>query len=62
MKEEGLSGIEAYHSGHTKEDIEKYLELAKKYDLVITSGSDFHGINVKPEVKLAMPKIKTLSK
>ncbi|UZQ84176.1 PHP domain-containing protein [Thermoanaerobacter sp. RKWS2] len=42
----GLIGIEVYHSKHTTEDIEKYLNKAKKYKLIITGGSDFHGIEV----------------
>lgn len=60
MKQEGLDGIEVYHSGHSKEETRKYLELADKYNLLISSGSDFHGINVKPNVKLANPKTKVL--
>lgn len=42
----GLIGIEVYHSKHTTEDVEKYLNKAKKYKLIITGGSDFHGIEV----------------
>lgn len=41
----GLDGIEAYYSLHTKEMIERYKALAKKYDLFITAGSDYHGTN-----------------
>ena len=48
----GLNGIEVYHSSHTKEDIEMYLEIANKYNLLVSVGSDFHGPNVKPNVKL----------
>ncbi len=47
----GLNAIEAYHSDHTAADIALYLELAKKYGLKVTGGSDFHGA-VKPGVKL----------
>lgn len=38
----GINGIEVYHSKHTIEQSKKYLELAKKYNLIITGGSDFH--------------------
>lgn len=38
----GIDGIEVYHSKHTVEQSEKYLKLAKKYNLIITGGSDFH--------------------
>jgi len=47
----GLNAIEAYHSDHGPEDVGLYLELAKKYGLLVTGGSDFHG-EVKPGVKL----------
>ena len=52
MIECGLKGIEVYHSSHTKEEMELYLSIAKKYNLLISGGSDFHGLNVKPNVKL----------
>ena len=52
LKAHGLEGIEAYHSTHTREDIEKYIRLANKYNLLISGGSDYHGPLVKPDVKL----------
>lgn len=48
----GLDGIEVYHSGHSKEEVEKYLNLANKYNLLISAGSDYHGDNVKPDIEL----------
>lgn len=48
---QGLDGIEIYNSIHTKEDVMRYIEIAKKYGLLTTGGSDFHGIN-KPEREL----------
>jgi len=47
----GLNAIEAYHSDHGAEDTELYLELARRYGLMVTGGSDFHG-TPKPEVQL----------
>jgi len=47
----GLNAIEAYHSDHDSRDTELYLELARRYDLLVTGGSDFHG-DAKPGVKL----------
>ncbi len=38
----GIDGIEVYHSKHSIEQSKKYLKLAKKYNLFITGGSDFH--------------------
>lgn len=52
----GLNGIEVYHSSHTKEDISYYLEIAKKYNLLISGGSDFHGRTVKPDIELGSGK------
>lgn len=40
----GLQGIEVYHPKHTENDVEKCLEIASKYNLIITGGSDNHGI------------------
>ena len=39
----GLWGIEALYSGHSPEQIYKYLRMADKFDLFSTAGSDFHG-------------------
>lgn len=47
----GLNAIEAYHSDHSPADTGLYLELARRYGLLVTGGSDFHGA-VKPGVKL----------
>jgi len=51
MAKMGLQAIEAYHSDHTEKHQERYQALARRYDLVVTGGSDFHGDN-KPGVKL----------
>lgn len=47
----GMNAIEAYHSDHERADTECYLALARRYDLLVTGGSDFHG-DVKPDVRL----------
>ena len=47
----GLNAIEAYHSDHGPGETEIYLGLAKRYGLLVTGGSDFHGA-MKPEVSL----------
>ena len=57
----GLDGIEVYHSSHTKEDEEKYLALAEKYNLLVSAGSDYHGESVKPNIELGSCKVKKLS-
>ena len=47
----GLNAIEAYHSDHGERETGMYLELARKYGLLVTGGSDFHGA-LKPEIQL----------
>ena len=58
MKDRGqLDAIECWHSGHTQERCSFYLALAKKYDLLVTGGSDFHGEQIKenrPMVRLTL--------
>jgi predicted metal-dependent phosphoesterase TrpH len=48
----GLNAIEAYHSDHGPEETAYFVELAHRYGLLVTGGSDFHGETVKPGVKL----------
>jgi len=39
----GVDGIEAYSSMHKPSEISSFLELAVKYNLIISGGSDYHG-------------------
>ncbi len=39
----GLGGLEAYYPNCFMDTVNRYLALAKKYDLVVTGGSDAHG-------------------
>lgn len=39
----GLDGIEAYSNRATNDDIDWYISQARRRDLLITGGSDFHG-------------------
>ncbi len=39
----GIKGIEVYHSKHHKNVVEELTNLAEKYGLIITGGSDCHG-------------------
>ena len=47
----GFSGMEIYYTGYTQADQKKLFDLAEKYTLLPTGGSDFHGDN-KPGVQL----------
>jgi 3',5'-nucleoside bisphosphate phosphatase len=51
LRDSGLRGIEVFHSDHRPADMERYAGLARKYKLLVTGGSDFHG-SVKPQISL----------
>ena len=51
LKDYGLSAIEAYHSEHSEADVRTCLALAKRFDLGVSGGSDYHGSN-KPTIRL----------
>lgn len=51
FKEYGLSAIEAYHSDHSSQDERYCVELAHRYGLGLTGGSDYHGEG-KPLISL----------
>jgi predicted metal-dependent phosphoesterase TrpH len=52
----GLKGIEVYYPEHSPPVERHYENLAIKYGLLITGGSDFHG-EAKPDVTLGSIKI-----
>ncbi len=51
LMEEGLSGLEVYSSCQSPGEAAYYMEVAKRFGLVPTGGSDFHGAN-KPTIQL----------
>ncbi|MBM6998232.1 PHP domain-containing protein [Paenibacillus sp. DXFW5] len=38
------AGIEVYHSDHGPEEELRYAAMAEKYGLIVTGGSDYHGV------------------
>lgn len=48
VKALGLDGIEAFHSKHCANDIKEFCAIADSNKLLITCGSDYHGLN-KPD-------------
>jgi predicted metal-dependent phosphoesterase TrpH len=61
LKALGLAGLEVFYSDHTPEQEALYLSLARELNLLISGGSDFHGLN-KPGVTLGrMPSQKKLT-
>ncbi|MGC8867122.1 MAG: PHP domain-containing protein [Elusimicrobiales bacterium] len=39
----GFDGIEAFYPAHTSWGIKRYIEIAHKYNLIVTAGTDYHG-------------------
>jgi predicted metal-dependent phosphoesterase TrpH len=52
LVERGLDGIEVFYPGHSARIMHRLKELAGRYGLVMTGGSDYHGAN-KPASKMA---------
>jgi predicted metal-dependent phosphoesterase TrpH len=48
----GLVGLEVYYDGYSAEDMRQLARLARKYDLIPTGGSDFHGPGVLDTVEI----------
>ncbi len=45
LVEAGLDGIECFHTKHSTATSEHYLELADRFGLLVTGGSDCHGLS-----------------
>ena len=39
----GLGGIEAFYPSHSESEIKKFLQIANRFGLIVTGGSDYHG-------------------
>jgi len=52
MKGAGLIGIEGYYGGYTAEEIDRLVCIASRYGLIITGGSDYHGLDAATETML----------
>lgn len=48
----GLRGIEAYYPAQSEGEIYKYTEYARKYNLIVTGGTDWHGDFTEWDVNL----------
>jgi len=53
LAEAGLAGLECYYSRYSPEERAELAELAKRYDLVATGGSDYHG-KFKPDIAVGV--------
>lgn len=44
LLKQGIEGIEAIYPEHDENDTARYLAMADRYKLLVTGGSDYHGI------------------
>ena len=51
LKEQGLGGLEVWHSSHSSYQVQAFERLCKEFDLIATGGSDFHG-TLTPDLSL----------
>jgi len=53
LKSMGLSGLEAFYPEHSSSVTADYCRLARKHNLLITGGTDFHG-KVTPGIQIGV--------
>jgi predicted metal-dependent phosphoesterase TrpH len=53
----GLTGLEAYYTGYTPEQVHLLEETAHHYHLLTTGGSDYHGGGVMTEAVIGQPPV-----
>ena len=44
MQKEGLMCLEAYHMAHTQAECQAFDRMARRLGLLVTGGSDYHGL------------------
>ncbi|MBO5137775.1 MAG: PHP domain-containing protein [Spirochaetaceae bacterium] len=52
LRDRGVLGLEAFHSGVRKTDALRLEEIARKLDFFVTGGSDFHGEGIRADRKI----------
>ena len=52
LKAAGLVGIEAYYNGYTADEIISLVSLASRHNLIVTGGSDYHGLDASTETMI----------
>jgi predicted metal-dependent phosphoesterase TrpH len=48
----GLDGVEALYAAHSEINRRYYAGLARRYEKLVSGGSDFHGPKVRPNVNI----------
>lgn len=52
LKAAGLVGLETFYAGYLPKDIQILLNIADKYELIPTGGTDYHGIDADSNVNI----------
>jgi len=52
LKKAGLVGIEAYYKDYSADEVGRLLSLASRHQLLVTGGSDYHGLDTMSEVMI----------
>jgi len=52
MIHKGLKGIEVFHPAHKESDTVRLHEIAINHELLVTGGTDYHGINRAPLTRI----------
>lgn len=50
----GIEGIEAFYPQHDAVDTQRYIDMAKRRNLLVTGGSDFHGFAMRHPQELGL--------
>jgi hypothetical protein len=53
LKADGLGGMEVHYSTHNPKQTAELLDIARRLDLLVTGGSDFHGLT-KPDIEVGV--------
>jgi hypothetical protein len=53
LKADGLGGVEVHYSTHNPKQTAELRDIAERLDLLVTGGSDFHGIT-KPDIAVGV--------
>jgi len=51
LTEMGLGGLEVFYPEHTRKNTDDYIAIAKRFGLIMTGGTDFHGA-INPEIEM----------
>lgn len=52
LKAAGLAGVEAHYNGYSAEEVNRLVGLANKHNLIVTGGSDYHGLDASSETMI----------